>query len=113
MGSQEVWLRSNRRAALAGLVVPVILLVLGLTLALEWLSQVPSWAQGLGWALVGLAALLFALLVWYARTPRLAFDGEHLLVYLRSDGPLGVPIEFVECFFLGSGLKTLPWAGWA
>jgi hypothetical protein len=108
MRHREVWLRSNMRAAMAGLMVPAIILVLGLAVAQQWLAPVPVWVRLAGWLLVGVSTLLLALLVWYALTPRLAFDGEHLLVYLRSKGPIRVPIEFVECFFLGSGLKSLP-----
>jgi hypothetical protein len=46
-------------------------------------------------------------MTWFARQPRLAYDGGHLLVYLRAGGPIAVPIEYVECFLLGSGLRDL------
>jgi hypothetical protein len=108
MQHREVWLCSNQRAALAGLFVPLILILAGLALERQWVTEVPVWARVVGWVLVGSAALMFAVLLWYARTPRLAFDGEYLLVYLRSAGPIRVPIDLVECFFLGSGLKQLP-----
>jgi hypothetical protein len=111
MRHTEVWLRSNVRAAMAGLMVPVIMFVLGLAVALQGLGQVPGWARAVGWLLVGLSSLLIGLLIWYARTPRLAFDGEHLLMYLRSTEPIRVPLDLVECFLLGSGLKTLPGSG--
>jgi hypothetical protein len=96
---------------MAGLMVPVIMFVLGLAVALQGLGQVPGWARAVGWLLVGLSSLLIGLLIWYARTPRLAFDGEHLLVYLRSTGAIRVPVDLVECFLLGSGLKALPGPG--
>jgi hypothetical protein len=107
----EIWLRSNQRAAMTGLAVPTIMFIVGVALAQHWFVHVPIWVQVAGWLLVGAAILLLALLVWYARTPRLAFDGQHLLVYLRSAGPIHLPIDVVECFFLGSGLKTLPGPG--
>jgi hypothetical protein len=107
MRHPEIWLRSNWLAAMAGLVVPAILFVLGLALAQKWLGEVAIWAQVVGWLVVGASTLLLALLIWYSRTPRLAYDGEYLLVYLRFPGPIRVPIEIVECFLLGSGLKAL------
>lgn len=55
------------------------------------------------WLLLCLAVVLLALIVWWMRQPRLAFDGGILLVYLRAGGPYRVPIDAVECFFLGSG----------
>jgi hypothetical protein len=96
---------------MAGLVVPAIMFFLGLALALQWLGPIPVWVRAVGLLLVGASTLLLALLVWYTRTPRLAFDGEHLLVYLRSTGPIYVPIDLVGYFFLGSGLKALPGPG--
>jgi hypothetical protein len=37
----------------------------------------------------------------WAWTPRLAYTPGHLLVFLSGLRPIGVPIELVECFFLG------------
>lgn len=100
----EVWLRNNARAVRLGLALPVVLLLIGMGFALA----PPSWAKALGVVLIALSLVLSGLLVWYGRVPRLAYDGRHLLVYLRSRGPVAVPIEVVECFLLGSGLHTLP-----
>jgi hypothetical protein len=106
--SYEVWLRSNRRVMLVACVAPLLLLVLGLPVALNVLVEAPWYARAIAGLLAVLGALFLNMLVWYGRLPRLAYDGRHLLVFLRTAGPLEVPIEFVECFLLGSGLRRLP-----
>jgi hypothetical protein len=40
--------------------------------------------------------------------PRLAFEDGQLLVFLEPAKPTVVPIEVVECFFLGQGPAALP-----
>lgn len=42
------------------------------------------------------------------RQPRLAYDSGELLVYLEPQLPTRVPIDIVECFFLGQGPSELP-----
>lgn len=86
-----------------GMVLPAVMLLGGLGLALglpiDGTSfQVLRW---LGWGLVVLAAMALTTLVYWIRFPRLAYEECHLLVYLRSTEPIRVPIELVECFFLG------------
>jgi hypothetical protein len=104
----EIWLRPNRRAlAIAG-IAPLLLVVLGLAVALNVVAVAPLAARIVAGFLALAGAVLFAVLAWYARQPRLAYDGRHLLIYLRPGGPIAVPIEIVECFFLGSGLRELP-----
>jgi hypothetical protein len=106
--ANEVWLRQNRRVFFMAAVAPALLLVLGLAVALDAFSTAPTAARVLAGTLAVLGGILSAVLIWYARQPRLAYDGRHLIVYLRSGGPIAVPIEAVECFFLGSGLRELP-----
>jgi hypothetical protein len=89
-------------------VAPALLLALGLAVALDWFSAAPPLARLLAFGLAALGGILLAVLLWYARQPRLAYDGRHLLVYLRPTAPIAVPIDAVECFFLGSGLRELP-----
>jgi hypothetical protein len=60
------------------------------------------------WSVAGLAFLLLGAIgyvaLWLAgRIPRLAYNDGELLVYLRSLRPLRVPVDAVECFFLGQG----------
>jgi fumarate reductase subunit D len=104
----EVWVRSNRRVMLVACVAPLLLLVLGLAVATNVLVDAPWIARVLAGLLAGLGAMFLSMLLWYGRMPRLAYDGRHLLVFLRTSGPLEVPIEIVECFLLGSGLRRLP-----
>jgi fumarate reductase subunit D len=104
----EIWLRSNRRILVVAAVAPALLVALGLLVALDVVVAAPVAARVVAIALAVVGGILLVVLAWYARQPRLAYDGRHLLVYLRSNEPVGVPIEVVECFFLGSGLRELP-----
>jgi len=110
----EVWLRTNRRAlavamSLVGLIlavslgsIPAGVLLGGLppqsqsTFAISMLvvSAVPAW-------------LLFQL-ARAVRQPRLAYSDGELLVFLDPQTPTRVPVEIVECFFLGQGPSELP-----
>jgi hypothetical protein len=56
-----------------------------------------------GTGIFGLGVVCVAALWVATRIPRLAYDDGELLVYLRSLAPLRVPVEAVECFFLGQG----------
>ena len=105
----EVWLRPNRRALWLGMLLPGMLLGAG-----AWLLAV-SLSAGLwfGWTLVAAVALLAGVaiglqLLYWMWIPRLAYEDRHLLVYLDSAAPTRVPIEIVECFFLGQGASELP-----
>lgn len=106
---REVWLRTNRRALAMGMILPGLILAASLG-GLGWAVQTGRhWTIGLMFlsgALLGLwmlGELLFAL--WQ---PRLAFEGGQLLVFLEPTRPTPVPIEIVECFFLGQGASELP-----
>lgn len=103
--SREVWLRPNRRI----LALEILFLVLALAAAAAMIAASRHAAvTTLGWALAALALLLLVLAVRAARRPRLAYADECLLVYLGSAQPHRVPIELVECFFLGQGPSLLP-----
>jgi hypothetical protein len=104
----ETWLRPNRRVLLAAAIAPLLLVVLGTVVALDFLVAAPLAARLVAGGLAILGVVLLAVLAWYAGQPRLAYDGRRLLVYLRSARPIAVPIEFVECFLLGSGIRELP-----
>ncbi len=106
----QCWLRPNRRALLFGMIVPALLLLAGL-----WLTNgVPADSQwsALRWvgygvsAFAGVLAVLIQIALW---KPRLGYEDGHLLAYLRSGAPFKIPIEIVECFFLGqtkTGMKS-------
>lgn len=101
----EVWLRTNRRVLVASATLPLVLLV-GALGALPFAA-----GRVLFWSLVIFAALSACVLAWLvrrARRPRLAYREGHLAVYLTRGEPLLVPIEIVECFFMGQGPSLLP-----
>jgi hypothetical protein len=100
----ETWLRPNRRVLWLSCVVAALMVTGGLGLA--WFFPPGSeraWAGWLGLILAGTGLLGAATFAYNMRLPRLGFDGEHLLVYLRSSVPDRVPIDSVECFFWGQG----------
>ncbi len=99
-----VWLRSNRRALWLGMVLPATVAVLGAALAGSTLAV--GWRAG-GGLVCGVGLALVAALAWQLRQPRLAYLRGQLLVYLGTGQPVPVPIEAVECFFLGKGPAML------
>jgi hypothetical protein len=105
----EVWLRNNRRALLAGMIVP------GLWLAIALAAAGIALATGQSWPLIAFAVVLALPPLWmlgglaYAMSvPRLAYESGELLVYLDLSQPARLPIEIVEVFFLGQGPSELP-----
>lgn len=107
---REVWLCPNRRALLFGLIPPACLLGFGLLLVLAVPStQAPF--RWLGWGMIGISGLMSAVLVFLLRQPRLARENDQLLVFLGSSGPTRVPLDLVECFFLGQGPSLIPRLG--
>ena len=105
----EVWLRPNVRALWFGTVFPGALAMLGLAMAAGLPgSSPPVWTRILGGliAIVGLVMLVG--LLFQMRQPRLAYRDRHLLVWLRGSEPVRVPIELVECFWLGQAASLLP-----
>ncbi|MGE0759762.1 MAG: hypothetical protein AB7F89_08035 [Pirellulaceae bacterium] len=103
--AQEVWLKSNWRVAAALGLVPTLIASVGTWML--WSSPAPVW-RWLGIVLIGLAGLILGWLVWAARRPRLAYRDGELAVFLTGLRPIRVPIELVECFFLGQGPSLLP-----
>jgi hypothetical protein len=105
----EVWLRTNRRALAMGMILPGLILA-GSAAGLAWaLVTRQHWAIGL--ALAGGAAFslwMLGELLYALWQPRLAIAGGDLLVFLEPTKPTKVPIEIVECFFLGQGPSELP-----
>lgn len=103
--SREVWLRPNRRIIGVGLFV--LALALAGTIPLIATSQHVA-VTAVGYGLGALTLLLVCLAVRTIIRPRLAYDNGCLLVYLGSAHPHCVPIELVECFFMGQGPSLLP-----
>ena len=106
---RQVWLRTNRRALGLGLILPALLLLVGgslLLLPLDGALQIA--ASLLGVVLVAAGVLSACALLRWMFTPRLVYDNGQLLVFLRGGTPHRVPIEYVECFFLGQAPSMLP-----
>jgi len=106
------WLSPNLRVMLIGMVILVCLLAGGALLVAGWPADYVALRVG-GAVLAGAAVVALGVLIYTARLPRLAYEDGHLLVYLRSTEPARVPIECVECFFLGKVTRNLPAGGGA
>lgn len=105
----ETWLKNNRRAAWLGALVPAVgALAGGLLLGGIRDPLAGAGVRAFGGILAAVSLLILSLIVAQARQPRLAADSGHLLVYLRSGGPIRVPLEVVEGFLLGQGPSFLP-----
>jgi hypothetical protein len=91
------------------MIVPAILLAVG-ACAIVWARQnsgsVAVQLLGFIFALVGV--FLITIAVVFLTTPRLAYSSGNLLVGLRFGAPYRVPIQFVECVFLGKQAGHLP-----
>lgn len=109
---RECWLKPNRRAILAGLCAPAVALAAGIALGLAFQGSAGlRYLAWLGWCLAAIGALGAGALLVLLNQPRLGFAAGHLVVYLGTPRPLRVPIDLVECFFLGTGPSLLPPSG--
>ena len=103
-----MWLRGNRRVVLAGMVVPAVVACASALLATGALGWPTSgWARGIAWAVAAVSLLGLAALAWQWKQPRLAREGNELLVYLRRGAPIRVPLDVVECFLMGHSASFL------
>ena len=105
----EIWLKTNRRALLATLLV-VLLFGLAAVGALIYAPQTPYATElrvvgGLTLLICGYLGLSVA---YQMSLPRLAYADGELWVYLASAEPTKVPIAIVELFFAGQGSSQLP-----
>ena len=105
----EVWLRTNRRALVLGMMLPGIL-ALGCGAALAWsiVSQQFWIVQLLLLTLTAVPLWMMGELLYAAFQPRVAYDAGELLVFLEPARPTRVPINIVEVMFLGQGPSELP-----
>ena len=86
------------------------LLLLGCVLLLSVWFGIRSTGSALFWLAGIVAGLTISgglLLLVILRHPRLAYERGELLGYLAPRGPSRVPVELVECFFLGQGPSHL------
>jgi hypothetical protein len=105
---RQIWLRTNTRALRLAMLLPGAILVLGLTLATGLVPRFDQfWQRAVGGMLAVGAGGLVLLLLAQVRQPRLAYESGRMFVYLRTGGPIRVPIEVVEGFLLGQGPSGL------
>ncbi len=107
---REIWLKTNRRALVFGMLPPLVLVILGT--ALTWRAASPdiAWLQWLGVAMWVGGGLLLGVLASQLSRPRVAYDNGQVLFHLRTGPPLAVPVELVEAFFIGQGPVMIPGA---
>jgi hypothetical protein len=101
---RETWLYPNRRAVWFAALPAAIVFISGIY-TIGWVPN--SLATTAGSCAVIAACLLLAAIAGSSLQPRLAYFNDHLLVYLRAGQPIRLPIEIVECFFLGRGPTML------
>lgn len=105
----QCWLRTNRRALLLGMALPLAMLLVAGT-ALAW--SVSSGQHGLVQLvlLVLAAAPLWMIgeLLYAITRPRIGYEAGELLVFLEPARATRVPIDIVEVFMLGQGPSELP-----
>ena len=100
---RETWLLPNQRILWTSMLLPAMVVV-GAVIALV-VTRDEGWsAFRIVSLVIGGTGLVMIVLLWMSlRTPRLAYESAHLLVYLRAGRPIRVPIELVEVFFMGQG----------
>jgi len=103
----RILLRNNPRASRVLATALLLLTVLGLVAAAWgiWASRPIIAVGGVSVALLGCWDL-WAWRPWW-RTPRVSLTPDSVLVYLRRGEPWRVPLEVVECFFLGQAPSTM------
>lgn len=102
----EVWLKTNRRALLACLIAAGLLALTGVLLARGGSGDGMRGYAGLACATIGGLAALVS--VHFMLRPLVASRHGRMLFYVRLGRPVVLPIEVVECFFLGEAGATLP-----
>lgn len=100
----DVWLRTNPRPFLAALLLPgLMLLIAAGSVAWGLITGASLWWVTVGASLALAALVVGGLLVVRSRLPVLARQGDKLLLYLDGSAPIAIPIQVVECFFVGQG----------
>ena len=87
------------------MLVPALALVSSLLIAV---FAGRNWIRVTGLVLAVLSAAQIVQLLRQMRRPRMAYRAGELLLWLRGAAPIHVPIEVVECFWLGQAPSLLP-----
>ena len=101
----STWLYPNRRVLAIATILAALAVIFGIGLAVVDAS---SMATRIGGCLLAIGGIVVtSVLVRHYLQPRIGYADGRLLVYLGG-APISVPIEIVECFFLGHAETTLP-----
>lgn len=102
---RECWLKPNRRALLLGCLIPGLAAAVGMGMIVISTPKTSWGIAGLiaGGLLVVAAGTIVLGLLTLMMIPRVAFDHDQVLVYLRGHRPYRLPLDIVECFFQGQG----------
>ncbi|MDG2382416.1 MAG: hypothetical protein P8N76_12165 [Pirellulaceae bacterium] len=107
----QVLLRNNRRASIALTILAALPSLAGLFLlmtsqpgpgTLRLIIAIFAWCLLLG------GTFLLAKQIWWTCLPRICYEPDELLVYLKNVKAIRVPLDAVECFFLGEGPSMIP-----
>ena len=96
----QQWLRANRRAIAWAAVFPALLVVIGFACLIGWRSTTGACVAGVSLAL---GFLLGQTLLRAYHRPRVAYAAGEVFLFLRGAQAVRVPLDVVECFFLGQG----------
>lgn len=96
----EVWLKGNVRPALGLVLLLAAAVAVGVAFVL--FSRLPVWVAWLAGGVGFLLAVVAATLTWAATQPRIERRGALLRLRLSPHAAHDVPLEIVECVFLGS-----------
>jgi hypothetical protein len=105
---QEIWLGPNRRALWFGCAAPLVVVAIGAWLLFGTVTRDHRAWQTLGAVFLAGGLAVCGYLLVQIRRPRVALRERDVLFYLRRGGPIAVPVEYVEAFFLGQSDTPLP-----
>ncbi|MCA9262209.1 MAG: hypothetical protein KDA60_00110 [Planctomycetales bacterium] len=101
IGMADTWLRTNNRPIHFQLIPALLWTSIGAAFCLVGTPGPGRWWGGL--LLVGTGLVWLLLLLLIRNAPRIACSRDHLFLYIRSGRPVEIPLDAVECFFLGQG----------
>ena len=105
----RVLLQNNRRASWVLLLLSVLPFILGI--ALYWWGSPNGTVVGFSIILAIVGVILCLRQIAWLCVPRISCTSDELLVYLKGLAPFRIPLDVVECFFLGEGPSMLPSMG--
>jgi hypothetical protein len=104
----ETWILPNRRALALGLLLPATLLAIAVACFAAGQVQGSWFWTSLAIVLTLPALVLLGILWRLMRQPRVAYQNGEVLVHGGLAEPIRVPVDVVECFFLGQAGGMIP-----